>query len=116
MLDYRVLGGFAVENGGQTLNVGGHRQRRLAVLLLVNRHCVVSADRLAEVVFAGKPAAASTLRSYIARLRRVVEFEGSGSTIVTQAPGYRFEVAEEALDAARFERLRPRFHPRTRRR
>ena len=94
MLGYRVLGGFAVENGGGEVSVGGPRQRRLVAMLLVHRNGVVSVDRLADVVFAGEPtpAAATTLRSYVARLRRVVEFEGSGSRVVTQAPGYRLEV------------------------
>ena len=105
MLEYRVLGGFAVGNGDGELSVGGPRQRRLVAMLLVHRNSVVSVDRLADVVFAGDPtpAAATTLRSYVARLRRVVEYEGSGSRVVTRAPGYRLEVPDDAVDGARFE-------------
>jgi WD40 repeat protein/DNA-binding SARP family transcriptional activator len=107
MLEYRVLGGFAVENGDGDVGLGGSRQRRLLAVLLVHRNGVVSVDRLAEVVFAGEPtpAASTTLRSYVARLRRVVEVAGSGSRVVTQAPGYRLDAADEAVDASRFEAL-----------
>ena len=88
-------------------SVSAGRGRPLVAMLLVHRNGVVSVDRLADVVFAGEPtaAAATTLRSYIARLRRVVEFDGSGSRVVTQAPGYRLEAADDAVDVPRFEAL-----------
>jgi DNA-binding SARP family transcriptional activator len=105
MLKFRVLGGLRVVDGDEELTVGGPRQRRLLAMLLLSRDCVVSVDRLAEAVFAGEPTAgaATTLRSYVARLRRVVEGAGSGSGVVTQAPGYKLEVLDEAFDAACFE-------------
>ena len=105
MLEYRVLGGLSVVDGGVELSFGGPRQRRLAAVLLIDRNRVVSVDRLAEVVFAGEPTpgAATTLRSYVARLRRVVERAGSGSRVVTRPPGYMLEVGDEAFDVARFE-------------
>ena len=64
-------------------------------------------DRLSEAVFAGEPTpgAQTTLRSYVARLRKVVDGNGSGSRVVTQAPGYMLEVLDDAFDVARFERL-----------
>jgi WD40 repeat protein/DNA-binding SARP family transcriptional activator len=105
MLEYRVLGGLSVVDGGDELSLGGSRQRRLAAAFLIDRNRVVSVDRLGEVVFAGEPTpgAATTLRSYVARLRRVVERAGSGSRVVTRPPGYMLEVADEAFDVARFE-------------
>ena len=105
MLEYRAMGGLSVVDGGAELSLGGPRQRRLAAVLLIDRNRVVSVDRLAEVVFAGQPppAAATTLRSYVARLRRVVECAGSGSRVVTRPPGYMLEVGDEAFDVARFE-------------
>ena len=105
MLEYRALGGLSVVDGGDELSLGGSRQRRLAAVLLMDRNRVVSIDRLAEVVFAGEPTpgAATTLRSYVARLRRVVERAGSGSRVVTRPPGYMLEVGDEAFDVARFE-------------
>ncbi len=105
MLEYRALGGLSVVDGGAELSLGGSRQRRLAAVLLIDRNRVVSVDRLAEIVFAGAPTpgAATTLRSYVARLRRVVEAAGSGSRVVTRPPGYMLEVGDEASDVARFE-------------
>jgi WD40 repeat protein/DNA-binding SARP family transcriptional activator len=105
MLEYRALGGLSVVDGGEELTLGGSRQRRLAAVLLMDRNRVVSIDRLAEVVFAGEPTpgAVTTLRSYIARLRRVVEHVGSGSRVATRAPGYMLEVGDDAFDVARFE-------------
>jgi WD40 repeat protein/DNA-binding SARP family transcriptional activator len=105
MLEYRALGGLSVVDGGDELSWGGPRQRRLAAVLLIDRNRVVSVDRLGQVVFAGEPTpgAATTLRSYVARLRRVVERVGSGSRVVTRPPGYMLEVGDEAFDVARFE-------------
>src|SRR5215813_12807360 len=96
MLEYRALGGVCAADGdGHELSLGGPRQRRLTAALLIDRNRVVSVDRLAEVVFAGEPTprAATTLRSYVARLRRVVEDDGSASRVVTRPPGYMLTVA-----------------------
>jgi WD40 repeat protein/DNA-binding SARP family transcriptional activator len=105
MLEYRAMGGLSVVDGGDELSLGGPRQRRLAAVLLIDRNRVVSVDRLGDVVFAGAPTpgAATTLRSYVARLRRVVERPGSESRVVTRPPGYMLEVGDGAFDVARFE-------------
>lgn len=105
MVQFRALGGVSVTHGDDEVNVGGSRQRRLLAMLLINRNTVVSVDRLADAVFAGEPtpAAATTLRSYVARMRRVIESEGPGPSVVTQAPGYVLRVEDDAFDVARFE-------------
>src|SRR5262245_29076092 len=109
MLQYRALGGVGVVDGdgdGQDqLSLGGPRQRRLAAALLIDRNRVVSVDRLGEIVFAGEPSdrAATTLRSYVARLRRVVDNGGGGTQVVTRAPGYMLVVDDDAFDVACFE-------------
>jgi WD40 repeat protein/DNA-binding SARP family transcriptional activator len=107
MLEYRALGGLTVTDDGGEVSVGGPRQRRLVAMLLVHRNTVVSADRLGEAVFAGDPtpAARTTVRSYVARLRKVIAGDGSGSAVVTRAPGYMLEVPDDAFDVARFEDL-----------
>src|SRR5690606_28305078 len=46
-------------------------------------------------------AAATTLRSYVARLRRALGDDGP--TVVTQAPGYRLDLGPVTFDVARFE-------------
>src|SRR5262245_61311349 len=107
MLQYRALGALTVADDGDDVSVGGSRQRRLVAMLLVHRNSVVSADRLSEAVFAGEPtpAASTTLRSYVARLRKVVDADGAGSRVVTRAPGYMLEVDDDAFDVACFEGL-----------
>jgi WD40 repeat protein/DNA-binding SARP family transcriptional activator len=106
MIEFHALGGLTVTDDGDEVSIGGPRQRRLLAILLIHRNAVVSVDRLAEAVFAGEPtpAAATTLRSYVARIRKVIDDVGTGSSVVTQAPGYMLRVPREALDAARFER------------
>jgi WD40 repeat protein/DNA-binding SARP family transcriptional activator len=107
MLRFQALGGLTVTDDGNDVAIGGPRQRRLIAMLLVHRGAVVSADRLADAVFAGQPTpgASTTLRSYVARLRRVVDGNGSGPTVVTRAPGYMLLVPDDGFDVARFERL-----------
>jgi DNA-binding SARP family transcriptional activator len=107
VLDFRVLGSLQVNKHGDELHVGGPRQRRLLAALLVHRNEVVSTSRLVEAVFAGAPTpkADETLRTYVMRLRRVVEEDGADPVLETRSPGYVLRVADDALDAVRFERL-----------
>ncbi len=105
MIEYHALSGLTVTVGGQEASLGGPRQRRLLAVFLIHRNTVVSVDRLADAVFAGEPTpgANTTLRSYVARIRRVVADAESAPTVITQAPGYLMTVADDAFDVARFE-------------
>ncbi|MDQ3738481.1 MAG: winged helix-turn-helix domain-containing protein [Actinomycetota bacterium] len=107
MLRFHALGGLAITDDGGEVSMGGPRQRRLVAMLLIHRNAVVSVDRLADAVFAGEPtsAASTTLRSYVARIRRVVDRVGSTPMVVTQAPGYVLRLPDEAFDVACFECL-----------
>jgi WD40 repeat protein/DNA-binding SARP family transcriptional activator len=107
MVQFHALGALTITDNGDEVSIGGPRQRRLVAMLLIHRNAVVSADRLADAVFAGEPtpAATTTLRSYVARLRKAVEGAGSKPTLVTQAPGYMLRLPGEAFDVARFEGL-----------
>lgn len=97
-----VLGPIAMDPPGDA-GLGGARQRRLLAALLLQPGQVVSVDRLAETVFEGEPtdAAAVTLRSYVARLRK--SLEGSGAAVVTEAPGYALQLGDGEIDADLFE-------------
>lgn len=106
VVGFEALGGFGVTVDGVAVSVGGARQRRLLAALLIHRNSVVSADRLADAVFAGTPTPGShtTLRSYVARLRRVLHPAADGANcLVTQPPGYLLRVADDAFDVARLE-------------
>ncbi len=99
MIEFRALGSLAVVIDGVEAAMGGSRQRRLLAMLLIHRQSVVSVDRLADAVFAGMPtdAASTTMRSYVARIRRVLDTADANDhertvTVLTQAPGYALQV------------------------
>lgn len=106
MLEYRALGALDVVVDGTSTDLGGPRQRRLLAVLLVHRNTIVATPRLVDAVFAGDPTprAEATLRSYVTRLRRTIGASGP-EALQRQGSGYRLEVADDAFDAARFERL-----------
>ena len=107
MIEFRSLGSLAVLERGDVVSVGGARQRRLLAMLLIHRGTVVSVDRLAEAVFAGEPteAAGTTLRSYIARIRKTLGSSDPDVSVVTQAPGYLLQAPASTTDVGRFESL-----------
>ena len=109
MIEFRALGALEVIVDGDVAAVGGSRQRRLLTMLLIHRNSVVSVGTLAEAVFAGEPteAASTTLRSYVARVRRVLgaDSDATDVVVVTQAPGYSLRAPCGAVDVDRFERL-----------
>src|SRR6188472_1244206 len=90
VIEFRALGPLAVVIDGAEASIGGPRQRRLLAMLLVHHGDVVSVDRLADAVFDGEPteAARTTMRSYIARIRKVIAAGAPDVELVTRAPGY----------------------------
>jgi predicted ATPase/DNA-binding SARP family transcriptional activator len=102
-LEVRILGPLEVLRDGVALEVGPRRHRALLALLLLSANRVVSADRLIEELWAGRPpeGARKTLQSYVSRLRAVI-----GDDIVrSRARGYLLEIDPDQLDARHFERL-----------
>ena len=72
-------------------------------MLVLNAGHVVSSARLIEGVW-GEEApetAATALQGHVSQLRRVL----GSDRIVTQAPGYRLDCTDDAIDVRRFERL-----------
>jgi DNA-binding SARP family transcriptional activator/pimeloyl-ACP methyl ester carboxylesterase len=110
MCDVRfgVLGPLAVwDDRDELVSLGGDRQRALLAALLARAGAVVSADRLADLLWGDDqpehPGAA--LQSQVHRLRRVLDGAVSGGRLVTRPSGYELELDGDALDAARFARL-----------
>lgn len=105
MVTLHALGPVRVILEDAELPLGGPRQRRLLAVLLVHRNRVVSTDHLIDAVFTGTPtaAAATTLRSYVARLRRVLATSGQAVRVETRAPGYLLHLPDAAFDIGRFE-------------
>jgi predicted ATPase/DNA-binding SARP family transcriptional activator len=109
-MEFRVLGSLEVVVEDGPVTIGGAKQRALLAVLLVHANSVVSADRLADVLWGdAQPAdAAAALQTYVSRLRAALEAGtagGEASVLVTRAPGYVLCVAPEQVDAWHFECL-----------
>ena len=109
MVDVRVLGPLEVERDGEVLGLGGRKQRSVLAVLVLHVREVIGVDRLADAVWEGDPPASmeTTLRSYVSNLRKTLEPDRDGQPRVlrTTPAGYLLEVADEDIDARRFERL-----------
>lgn len=108
---FGVLGPLeVVASDGERCDPSAGRQRRLLLALLVLRDGAVDVDRLADIVWGqdeGLPQhPAGAVRTYIARLRRVLEPDGAGgepSVLVGGPDRFRLLLDGHELDAAAFE-------------
>ncbi len=111
-VEFRILGPLeVVDDAGEPVDLGGPKQRAVLTILLVERGRVVSVERLIERLWGDEPpsSAVGSLQAYVSNLRRALEPDRSAgakaSVLVTQAPGYRLDVPEDAVDVTRYERL-----------
>jgi len=106
---FRVLGSLEVQAGDRALEVSGPRLRAVLALLVAGGGRVVSVPALVEGLWGERaPADADrTVRTYVSLLRKaLVSAAAEGrELIVTRPPGYALGVAQDAVDAVRFERL-----------
>jgi DNA-binding SARP family transcriptional activator/ATP/maltotriose-dependent transcriptional regulator MalT len=98
-----VLGTLEVSHNGRAIDIRGPLPRRLLALLALTPGREVSADRLVDGLWGEEPpaAAATTLQSHVARLRRDLP---SPDLVRTGRHGYALEVAEDDVDALVLER------------
>nr|WSW58918.1 winged helix-turn-helix domain-containing protein [Streptomyces sp. NBC_00998] len=92
----------AWHDDGAEVPLGGPARRALLALLLTHPGEAVSADRLADAVDPDGTLSAHALQSQVSRLRKAL---GPGASIEQAGAGYRIVVAQEDVDACRFERL-----------
>jgi len=104
VLEFRILGPLEVVGPDGPIHLGGPKQRATLAILLLNANRVVSIDRLADELYAGRApvTAATQVHRQISELRRAL---GEDARLETRAPGYVIHVAAEQLDLRRFERL-----------
>ena len=102
-MEFRILGPLEVTADGRALDLGGHKQRALLALLLLQANRVVSSDRLIEALWEEEPpgTAPKALQVHVSQLRKLLGRE----RLETRAPGYLLRVEPDELDLARFERL-----------
>ncbi|WP_165825968.1 BTAD domain-containing putative transcriptional regulator [Actinomycetospora cinnamomea] len=100
----RVLGSLElVDDAGAVTALGSPTRRRLLALLVVHRGAVVSADRIAEVLWGRRRPThpANALQGQVSRLRRALGTD----LLETRAPGYLLTLPDTATDAGEFEEL-----------
>ena len=104
-MEFCVLGPLSVLDGdGRALDAGQPMQRALLAMLVLRAGKVVSTEELVDGLWGDAPPASAmnSIQVYVSRLRKLLE---PATQIATVGPGYRLEVAPEAVDAVVFERL-----------
>ncbi|HEY7024692.1 MAG TPA: BTAD domain-containing putative transcriptional regulator [Candidatus Limnocylindrales bacterium] len=101
-LRVRVLGTVEARIGGNVVALGGSKQRALLALLLTRPGRTYPTDELIDALWHDEPpeGAATTIRSYVSRLRSALDGEASVSAT---AAGYALEVDPGNIDATDFE-------------
>lgn len=102
-MEFRILGPLEVTRTGRAVDLGSGKQEALLAVLLLYAGEVVSAERLIDELWGEDPpqTAAKAIQGYVSALRKALESDA----IVTKARGYLVPVADDRLDAVRFERL-----------
>ena len=101
-MEFRVLGPLDVRHAGESLALGGGKQRAVLAVLLLRAGEVVPVERLVDEVWGDDPppSAAHTLESYVSRLRQL--FNDRGPRLVRRGAGYALELGDATLDARSF--------------
>ena len=99
----RVLGPLTASRGEAQLHLGGSKQRALLALLALERGRTVATDALIEALWPQKPPGRpqTAIQGYVSHLRKALGHDA----LITDASGYRLELAEGALDSAEFEHM-----------
>ncbi|MFI1969818.1 AfsR/SARP family transcriptional regulator [Streptomyces cinnamoneus] len=106
-LRFHVLGPVRGERDGRPLALGPPQQRAALAVLLLRRGRPVTAHDLVDALWGAAPPAhaTATLRSYVSRLRAVLEPDADrrASVLTDTADGYALRTPAAALDATVFE-------------
>ena len=109
-MQFRVLGPIEViDDGGRTVDVGGSQSRAVLAMLLMADDRIVPVETIIDRLWPDRQpsSAASTLQSYVSRLRRALrgaagDVTDSAATVTFEAGGYRIGVPADRVDARRF--------------
>src|SRR3954467_882085 len=103
-----LLGPLEVRDGaGRPVTIGGQKPRELLAILLLQEGETLSVDRLVTGLWGESPSegAVTTLRTHVARVRKVLTDAGSRALLSSHLRGYRLDLSGDALDAREFELL-----------
>ena len=104
---FTLLGPVCAWRGGVELDIGTPQQRGVLAVLLIRRGMQVSIEDFIGALWEqDEPRAAATaVRTYISRLRRVLAGDAeNGPVIQSVAGGYRLDLPEGEVDLAVFQR------------
>ena len=111
-VELAVLGPLEVRRGGQSLDVGGSKQRTLLAALALEANRVVSDGELVNILWGDEPdeGTIDALRVHVHRLRRTLEKDCGGAPgedrlVVRSLTGYSLVLRPDELDIARFRAL-----------
>ncbi|GGM68980.1 regulatory protein AfsR [Thermopolyspora flexuosa] len=110
-LRFAILGPVRAWRDGQELDLGTPLQRSILAMLLIRAGRVVTPEEIIDGVWGegAPPRALGALRTYVSRLRGVLEPGRSPRSrpqlLTSVGRGYALRLAEGALDLAEFERL-----------
>src|SRR3954447_21378233 len=104
-MDFQLLGPVEATRDGRPVSLGPTKQRALLAMLALQANATVGVDRLIDGLWGEDPPATAPkmVQLYVSQLRRMLA--GDDAEIVTHGRGYELRVRDEAIDAARFERL-----------
>jgi DNA-binding SARP family transcriptional activator len=102
-LEFRLLGPLEVRREGDTISLGGVRQRAVLALLCLHRGEVVAVDQIIDEIWGESPPASARhmVEVYVSKLRRLL----GPTVLVTRSPGYLLDIGPQSVDAERFEGL-----------
>jgi predicted ATPase/DNA-binding SARP family transcriptional activator len=107
-VDVRILGPLELVGERGAVPLPGARARMLLLALVVRRGQALSAGRLADIVWGDRQPdnPANALQALVSRVRRVLRqsVESSAAVIESVPGGYRLNLPDASIDAARFSR------------
>jgi len=108
MMEFRILGPLEALSGGESVELGPHKQRAVFAVLLLAVGRVVSTDRILDELWGDHAAGREkALWVYISRLRSALEprrtERGQSSMLVTRDHGYMVRADPASVDAHCFE-------------
>jgi DNA-binding SARP family transcriptional activator len=103
-LYFSLLGHVRGWLDGRELDLGSPMQRLTLSVLLLNEGNFVSLDVLADALWADRVphSARGIIRTYVHRLRRILDADDTDSVIKTRGSAYSLEVDANSLDVVRF--------------
>jgi WD40 repeat protein/DNA-binding SARP family transcriptional activator len=100
---FRILGPLEVDVGGDTIPLGGPKQRAVLAHLVLRANQLVPAETLIDQIWPEEPPekARNVIQTYVSHLRKALGHD----RIESHGPGYRLSLDPSELDAARFDAL-----------